>query len=207
VFAASLRKLAHLSDADLSRKWTWPGKGSADLRNAFFFIGSRWRDPGLRTFVEDSDMKPAEGVDECEVVPSCSFQFTSSEGRTGPVVVTVPPGYGHADQQNRRYPVIYLLHGYGQSPEDFEALVLFLKQWMNGSMKSMASRMPKVIFVFADGRCRIGATGKPECISGTFYAESPRKDGAHMESWFLELVDYVDHHYRTMGETVEDWTE
>ena len=37
-FEESLRALAQLSDADLARPWTWPGKGAADLRNAFFYI-------------------------------------------------------------------------------------------------------------------------------------------------------------------------
>ena len=37
-FETSLRALARLGDADLERDWTWPGKGRADLRNAFFYI-------------------------------------------------------------------------------------------------------------------------------------------------------------------------
>jgi len=37
-FEASLRALTRLSDDDLARDWTWPGKGPADLRNAFFYI-------------------------------------------------------------------------------------------------------------------------------------------------------------------------
>ena len=37
-FETSLRALARLGDADLERDWTWPGKGPADLRNAFFFL-------------------------------------------------------------------------------------------------------------------------------------------------------------------------
>jgi hypothetical protein len=37
-FETSLRALARLTDADLARAWTWPGKGPADLRYAFFYI-------------------------------------------------------------------------------------------------------------------------------------------------------------------------
>jgi hypothetical protein len=37
-FEESLRALTRLSDADLARPWEWPGKGPADLRNAFFFL-------------------------------------------------------------------------------------------------------------------------------------------------------------------------
>ena len=37
-FEESLRALAALSDKDLERPWAWPGKGAADLRNAFFYL-------------------------------------------------------------------------------------------------------------------------------------------------------------------------
>ncbi|HYK97645.1 MAG TPA: DinB family protein [Candidatus Acidoferrales bacterium] len=37
-FEESLRALAKLSDQDLERPWDWPGKGHADLRNAFFYL-------------------------------------------------------------------------------------------------------------------------------------------------------------------------
>jgi len=33
-----LRTLARATDADLARAWTWPGKGAADIRNAFFYL-------------------------------------------------------------------------------------------------------------------------------------------------------------------------
>ena len=36
MFESALRQLARLGDSDLAREWTWPGKGRADLRNAFF---------------------------------------------------------------------------------------------------------------------------------------------------------------------------
>jgi uncharacterized damage-inducible protein DinB len=36
-FETALRRLARLRDDQLERPWTWPGKGAADLRNAFFF--------------------------------------------------------------------------------------------------------------------------------------------------------------------------
>ena len=37
-FEESLRALATLKDKDLERPWEWPGKGGADLRNAFFYL-------------------------------------------------------------------------------------------------------------------------------------------------------------------------
>ena len=45
-----------------------------------------------------------------------------------------------------------------------------------------------------DGRCRGG-----ECVKGTFYADAPAgtPDGAQMETFMLDLMDYVDENYRT----------
>ncbi len=78
---------------------------------------------------------------------------------------------------------------------------------MNSPTESGASRLPKAILVYVDGRCRVGPTGAPECLRGTFFADSPREEGAHNEAWWLELMDHVDKNYRTMGESVVDWTE
>ncbi|MDQ2952613.1 MAG: DinB family protein [Chloroflexota bacterium] len=36
-FENALRRLARLGDDQLERPWTWPGKGPADIRNAFFY--------------------------------------------------------------------------------------------------------------------------------------------------------------------------
>ena len=136
-----------------------------------------------------------------------TIEFTDSRGRTGPVTINFPPGYGHADQQDRRYPVIYLLHGYGQTPEDLGAAILFLANWMNSPVESTATRLPKAIVVYVDGRCRTDDDGRAECIRGSFYNDSPREGGHQSESWWLELMDHVDTKYRTMGESEVDWTE
>ncbi len=177
------------------------------LQSALYFIGSRWAQPDLMTQVEDSAQDPAPGLPDCEYLGNCTFDFTSSFGREGVVTVSLPPGYAHAKQQDRRYPVIYMLHGYGQTPEDLAAAIVFLKNWMNAPNEGAASRLPKAILVYVDGRCRLGPTGKAECIRGGFYADSPRAEGMKNESWWLELMDYVDANYRTMPESQVEWTE
>jgi hypothetical protein len=177
------------------------------LQSALYFIGSRWNEPELRTLVEESADDQAPAADECQVVGNCEFEFTSKAGRTGPVAISLPPGYANAKQQNNRYPVIYMLHGYGQTPEDLQAALAFLKNWMNSPTESGASRLPKAILVYVDGRCRIGANGKAECIRGTFFTDSARAEGAQNEQWWLELMDYIDQNYRTMGESEIDWIE
>jgi hypothetical protein len=192
------------------------GKGTEianRLQTALYFIGSRWKEPDLRQYVRDGASKPApkyetgEG-DQCELAGNCEFVFESDAGRKGPVAVTLPPGYAHADQQSRRYPVIYLLHGYGQTPEDLAPAIVFLANWMNSPLDSTESRLPKAIIVYVDGRCRPNdKTGKVECIRGTFFTDSVRPDGAQQESWWLELVDEIDKRYRTMGPSEVQWTE
>jgi hypothetical protein len=177
------------------------------LQSALYFIGSRWPEPELRTQVENSNDDAADAATNCEVIGNCTFNFTSKDGRTGPVGITLPPGYAHRLQQDRHYPVVYMLHGYGQKPEDLEAAIVFLRNWMNSPTKSGASRLPKAILVYVDGRCRVGPTGKAECIRGSFFTDSVRKDGVKDEQWWLELMDYVDQHYRTMGESLVDWTQ
>jgi hypothetical protein len=178
------------------------------LQSALYFIGSRWRsDPLLRTQQHSSAEDPDPNAPECEISGNCTFEFTSKDGRTGPVGISLPPGYSHKDLLDRRYPVIYMLHGYGQNPQDLEAAIVFLRNWMNSPIDGMESRLPKAILVYVDGRCRIGKTGKAECLRGTFFTDSVRADGVKTESWWMELMGYVDQKYRTMGETEVDWAD
>ncbi|MFO0761840.1 MAG: hypothetical protein U0359_35695 [Byssovorax sp.] len=178
----------------------------ARLESAFYFIGSRWKEPELRRQHTPSKDNPAKDAPECQILGNCTFDFTSKSGRTGPVGITLPPGYANADLQNVRYPVIYVLHGYGQTPEDLEAVIVLASNWMNNALDSSGSRLPKAILVYVDGRCRI-KDGKPECMRGTFFADSPMSQGAQDETWWLELMDYIDQNYRTLGESTVDWTE
>ena len=177
------------------------------LQSALYYIGSRWTEPELRTLAKVSNDNPVPGSPVCEVDGSCTFTFTDSKGRSGPVTVNLPPGYAHVEEQDRRYPVVFLLHGYGQTPEDLGAAIIFINNWMNNPADSMSSRMPKAIMVYVDGRCRTGADGQAECIRGGFFADSVRADGFHGEAWWLELMDYIDAHFRTMPETTTEWEE
>jgi hypothetical protein len=174
------------------------------LQSALFFIGSRWPSAS-RSLVEPSQDAPAEGAPDCQVTGTCFFDFTSSFGRTGPVAISFPPGYAHVKQQHVRYPVIFMLHGYGQTPEDLSATIVLLANWMNSPIASQATRLPKAILVYVDGRCRNGANGAAECLRGTFFADSARPDGPQMEKWWLELMDHIDQNYRTMGEAEIAW--
>lgn len=177
----------------------------ARLETAFFFTGHRWTD-GDRRRTEEARENPAEssinelGVD-CEVAGKCEKIFTGPRTkRTGPIAVSLPPGYALKQnvEQNVRYPVMFVLHGYGQDPRDLEAVAVFTNNFMNVAERSYATRLPKFIIVYVDGRCRIGASGKPECIRGTFYMNSARENGAQQDDWFEEVTEYIDKNYRTM---------
>lgn len=176
------------------------------LEMAFFYSGKRW--PGAdRLYTAETRDEPATttisklGL-KCEVEGKCETIFTGPRsGRTGPIAISLPPGYAHAGNvaRNVRYPVVYVLHGYGQDPRDLEAVAGLFNNFVNSPERSYATRLPKVIYVYVDGRCRVRPDGKPECIRGTFYMNSARPDGAKLDDWFDEVVDYVDQNFRTMG--------
>jgi hypothetical protein len=178
------------------------------LQTAFFYVGKAWPDAD-RTLTEESRDKPDPSAIECEVAGRCEHIFTGPRTRReGPIAVSLPPGYAlEANvKRNVRYPVLYVLHGYGQDPRDLEGVAIFTNNFMNVAQRSAATRLAKFIIVYVDGRCRVH-DGKPECIRGTFYMDSARDDGAKMDAWFDEVVDFVDQTYRTMGPADVDVVE
>lgn len=183
------------------------------LQTAFFYVGSRWPDADrLQTELTETD--PATGTInelglECERAGRCEKFFTGPRtGRTGPIAVSLPPGYALESSRIRdvRYPVLYVLHGYGQDPRELEGVAIFTNNFMNLAERSYATRLPKFILVYVDGRCRV-RDGKPECIRGTFFQDSARPGGALLDAWFDEVVDYVDQNYRTMGPSEVEVTD
>ncbi|MEM7605948.1 MAG: hypothetical protein AAF411_11400 [Myxococcota bacterium] len=160
------------------------------LRATIDWMGARWPD-GDRVFLRDQLC--SEVSDACPNPNLITEQFTSSDGRTGPASIVLPPGYFRPENAERRYPVVYLLHGYGQSPEDLLPAGFVLWSFMISTSTPEAKRLPKMIFVFPDGRCR-----GDECLRGTFYQNAPPgSSGAQMETFTLELIDFIDENYRT----------
>jgi enterochelin esterase-like enzyme len=99
------------------------------------------------------------------------------------VMVVLPPSYDR--ERTRRYPVVYALHGYSISAE----------QWMK------EIRLPQT----AESAF---ATGTPEMIvvlpsskneyNGAFYSNSVAT--GNFENFIAgELIDYIDSHYRTLA--------
>jgi hypothetical protein len=151
----------------------------------------------------------------CELAGHCETYFTGpTSQRVGPLAVTLPPGYALEANRLRdlRYPVLFVLHGYGQDPRDLEATAAITGNYMNDSQRSSATRLAKMIVVYADGRCRIDpTTNAPECIRGTFYLNSNRTVNGHpvgrLDDWFEEVIKYVDQNYRTLGPSDVDVVE
>ncbi|MGH7294659.1 MAG: hypothetical protein ACRELB_06995, partial [Polyangiaceae bacterium] len=196
------------------------------LVTGFYFAASAWpdadrtvsdtliQDPTDPDFNGETTTKNVQGT-ACELSGKCNTYFTGPKtGRTGPIGVVLPPGYALEANRARdvRYPVLYMLHGYGQDPRDLEATAAVTNNYMNDSQRSSATRLAKMIVVYVDGRCRIDpTTNAPECIRGTFYVDSDRQVNGHavgqLDDWFEEVMTYVDQNYRTMPATDVDVVE
>lgn len=134
--------------------------------------------------------------------------------------ISVPPGYGDPANAAARYPVAYLLHGYGMDPAGFVAAAIIA----NNFVSDPALQLRPVIYVFPNGRCCFvnqvtGArdcrntddTGQDldrlpnwerECHSGTFWVN--RKgytptDGTPYGDALFELMEHIDSKYRTLA--------
>jgi enterochelin esterase-like enzyme len=100
------------------------------------------------------------------------------------VFVYLPPSY--ASSRNQRYPVVYLLHGYGLTGE----------RWM--TFTNLAEAADKTI---AAGTIKEMILVSPDAFtkhSGSMYSSSPTT--GDWESYIAEdLVSYIDSHYRTIA--------
>jgi S-formylglutathione hydrolase FrmB len=110
--------------------------------------------------------------------------FGDSPRRT--VFVYLPPGY--AKQPERRYPVVFLLHGYQGNG----------KQWLGGAEWDLREVMDRLI---AAGKSREVLVVMPDVksrLGGSFYTDSVAA-GNWDEFLSRELVAHVDRKYRTLA--------
>ena len=110
------------------------------------------------------------------------------------ILIYLPPGY---DQQSkRRYPVIYLLHGYGgfDLPNTTQ-----LEQWGLQSLSEqmmLSGEMPPAIIVQPDGFM-------PSAIEGVqasyWFNHSPDSDNLKWGDYvWKDVVNFIDSNYRTL---------
>jgi S-formylglutathione hydrolase len=104
-----------------------------------------------------------------------------------PVATYLPPGY---TETSRRYPVLYLLHGIGDSPD----------VWVGPGYQGMEIRAVMDSLIGAGGiqpMIVVMPNGTNRYI-GTFYMNSPVAGG--WEDFIArDLVEYVDGTFRTLG--------
>ncbi|MBS1149061.1 MAG: putative esterase [Myxococcaceae bacterium] len=132
--------------------------------------------------------------------------------------IALPPGYDLPENKDKRYPVLFMLHGYGMDPKGFLGTSLITDSYVTD--KDVNFR--PIIQVFPSGRCcfvnqTTGAkdcretddTGRDidrlagwerECHSGSFYVNrrgyTPDDVSLYGDAFF-ELMDHVDQTYRT----------
>jgi len=103
--------------------------------------------------------------------------FSQKMNRNIKNVVVLPEGYNKTD--NKKYPVIYLLHGHGGKYDG----------WVKGTKKTLPQDATKwqVIFVCPDGQ-------------NSWYWDSPVNKDMQFETYISsELVSYVDSKYNTIA--------
>ncbi len=133
--------------------------------------------------------------------------------------VALPPGYDEPVNADKRYPVMFLMHGYGMDPTGFMGTALITDTYTTDT----DVKFRPMIFVFPNGRCCYvnDATGgrdcrsaddtgrdfdriagwERECNSGTFYVNRSgytAGDGTRYGDAFFELMDHIDAKYRTV---------
>ncbi|MBI5496198.1 MAG: hypothetical protein HY904_14340 [Deltaproteobacteria bacterium] len=117
-------------------------------------------------------------------------------GREQPFGLVLPPGYFYPENAEKRYPVIYFMHGQGQNARDLVAsgFVFMAYQFQSSDGITPESDMQKFILVFADGECH-----GDDCHTGNFYSNFQGMDGngPQFETAFIELMQHVDANWRT----------
>lgn len=182
----------------------------------FGWMGSQWPSLPRPSTVGIADINTR--------VLSDQWFYSEALGAKRDYAVFLPPGYDAPENKDVRYPVGFLLHGYGMDPSGMSATAILadpnMKDGGGGKLRPM-------ILVFPSGRCchRELATGtrdcrekndqgqdfdtlsgwERECNSGSFFVNGQgyaNGSGIKYGDSFLELINEIDTKYRTLP-TVE----
>ncbi len=127
----------------------------------------------------------AQGTQRIDTIPAPSLkQNLYGDPDVRLAGVYLPPGY--SANTGKRYPVIYLLHGFGGGYEPFLRRIAFEKP-----LDSLIARgaLREMIVVTPDAN---------NCLTGGFFRNSP-VTGKWEDFIVRDLVSYVDAHYRTIS--------
>ena len=113
---------------------------------------------------------------------SSSLENTGGENPTRSITIYLPPGY---DNSNKRYPVIYFLHGFTSSDR-----INF--SWFNTNEKLDLARSSGKIqpFIFV-------ISNQFTTYRGSFYTNS-KLNGNWADFTAIDVVKYIDNNYRTI---------
>ena len=152
----------------------------------------RWRASVVLAFVAGATSAHAQTVATGRLVADTVHSAAIENNKYGdspnrPVLVYLPPSY--ESSPTRRFPVVYLLHGYGTTEQS----------WVRGyagfnilrAMDSLvaAAAVKEMILVMPNARDR---------LLGSFYTNS-ESDGGWDDFISSELVAYIDREYRTLA--------
>lgn len=125
-----------------------------------------------------------QGTQRVDTVPAPSLeQNLYGDPAHRAVAIYLPPGY--AANLGKRYPVIYLLHGFGGGYEPFLRRLAFEKPL--DSLIALRA-LKEMIVVTPDANNR---------LTGGFFRNSP-VSGSWEDFVIKDLVSYIDSHYRTI---------
>jgi S-formylglutathione hydrolase len=153
---------------------------------------------------QESAVTPAPGSLERITVHGKSLEGNlNGDTADRPVIVYLPPSY--KTEPTRRYPVVYLLHGYGLQAARWMTLFKIESGANQAMAGAVVGRDPQSVGRDPrsgpdDGRAREMILVNPDCYSfydGCFYGKSSAT--GDWETFVAdELVAHIDSHYRTL---------
>jgi len=190
-----------------------PGQATNRFLTMFNWAAATW--PKL-----ERPATPFGGMSISERQKVESFDSTAL-GAKWEYALALPPGYDAPENADERYPVVFLLHGYGMSPKDFMATSLITDTFVTDP----DVKFRPMILVFPNGRCcwknamsgardcretdelgrdidQTGPGWNRECESGSFYVNASGwsgSDGAKYGDAMFELMEHLDAKYRTLS--------
>ncbi len=146
------------------------------------------------TFLAPVSVAKAQGELILDQVHGESLKKTvTGESQKRTVAVYLPPSYG--DSPERRYPVLYLLHGIGGTHQDWVG-----SGNQSGPWRTIQDVMDRGIALNSIAEMIVVAPNQMTRGGGSFYTNS-KATGAWEDFTVVDLVNYADTTYRTLPQS------